>query len=174
MTSRSARGISIYCTQSIPNFYAEMGGDGTARARVDSLLANLQTRIACQSLDFSTNYWYSEAVGKVIVRRQSRSVTTKNFVESFLAANEASGKPASISISEQADYDISPRAFTGLKRGGHAMNGIIEAILVSAGERFRANGKRWLRISFDQFKEPMGWRRFTTRHVLITAPRLKG
>src|SRR5581483_4346599 len=44
MTARSARGITVYCTQSIPNFYSEMGGDGTARARVDSLLANLQTR----------------------------------------------------------------------------------------------------------------------------------
>jgi hypothetical protein len=174
MTARSSRGISVYCTQSLPNFYSEMGGDGTAKARVDSLLANLQTRIACQSLDFSTNHWYSESVGKVIVRRQSRSIATKNFVESFLAANQASGKPASISISEQADYDVSPRVFTGLKRGGHAMNGIIEAILISAGERFRTNGKRWLRVSFDQFGEPMGFRRFITRHVLITVPRLKG
>jgi hypothetical protein len=174
MTARSARGITVYSTQSIPNFFSEMGGDGTARARVDSLLANLQTRIACQSLDLSTNHWYSESIGKVIIRRQSRSVATKNVVESFLAENEASGKPANISISEQADYDVFPRAFTGLKRGGHAMNGIIEAILVSAGERFRANGKRWIRISFDQFKEPMGFRRFITRHVLITVPRLKG
>ncbi len=174
MTARSARGITLYSTQSIPNFYSEMGGDGTARARVDSLLANLQTRIACQNLDHTTNHWFAESLGHVIVRRQSRSITTKNFIEGFLAEHQASGKAANISISEQADWDVSPRVFTGLKRGGTANKGIVEAIVVSTGDRFKANGKRWLRVRFDQFKEPKGWRRFISRNVLISVPRLKG
>jgi len=64
MTARSARGITLYATQSTPNFYAEMGGDPTSKARVDSLLANLQTRLACQNLDPETNRWYSEKLGQ--------------------------------------------------------------------------------------------------------------
>src|ERR1700724_3622989 len=146
-----------------------MGGDGTARARGDSLLGNLQTRIACQNLDSSTNHWHSESVGKIIVKRQSRSVTVSNFIEDVLAQYSASGKPVNVSISEQLDYDVQPRAFTGLKRGGIENKGIVEAILTTAGSRFRSNGKRWLRVKFDQFNQPEGWRRFLGAEVAIEA-----
>ncbi len=165
MTARSARGVSIYATQSIPNFYAEMGGDGTARARVDSLLANLQTRIACQNLDVTTNEWFSQSIGKVLIKRQSHSVVANGFLETFLAENGALKKPVNISTSEQLEYDLPPRMFVGLKRGGTPNKGIVEAIVVTAGDRFNANGKRWLLARFNQFSEPQGWRRFISREV---------
>lgn len=174
LTARSARGISVYCTQSIPNFYAEMGGDGTARARVDSLLANLQTRIACQNLDVTTNEWFSQSIGKILVKRQSRSVVANGFLETLLAENGVINKPVNISVSEQFDYDLSPRIFVGLKRGGTTNKGIVEAIVVTAGDRFNANGKRWLLVRFNQFSEPQSLRRFISREVLISLPRLKG
>ncbi len=174
MTARSARGLTVYATQSIPNFYSEMGGDGTARARVDSLLGNLQNRLICQNLDTTTNQWHAESIGKIIVRRQSRSVTATNFIERLLAHHAGINKPENISVSEQLDYDVQPRVFTGLRRGGRANRGIVEAILVTAGDRFRMNGKRWLRVKFHQFKQPEGWKRFFSACVTISVLRLKG
>jgi hypothetical protein len=175
MTARSARGISVYSTQSIPNFYSEMGGDGTARARVDSLLANLQTRIACQNLDTTTNQWHSESIGKIIIKRHSHSITTNSSSNSGLLAQFAgAGKSENKSESEQLDYDVQPRAFTGLTRGGQENRGIVEAILVSAGQRFRFNRQRWIKVQFNQFKEPNPWLRLFSRQVVISIPKSKG
>jgi hypothetical protein len=175
MTARSARGISVYSTQSIPNFYSEMGGDGTAKARVDSLLGNLQTRIACQNLDTTTNQWHSESIGKIIIKRHSHSTTTNSNPNSGLLARLAgAGKSENKSESEQLDYDVQPRAFTGLRRGGQENRGIVEAILVSAGQRFRFNRQRWLKVQFNQFKEPHPWLRLFSRQVVISIPKPKG
>jgi hypothetical protein len=175
MTARSSRGISVYSTQSIPNFYSEMGGDGTAKARVGSLLANLQTRIACQNLDPSTNQWYSESIGKIIIKRHSTSVTiNSNSNDGLLARLAGTGKSENKSESEQLDYDVQQRAFTGLRRGGHESNGVVEAILVSAGQRFRFNRRRWIKVRFNQFKEPKAWLRLFSRQVIISIPKSKG
>lgn len=173
MTARSSRGISLYSTQSLSNFYAH-GESGAARARVDSLLANFQTRIGCNNLCSITNHWFSESIGKILIKRQSRSVVANGFLEMLLAENGVINKPVSISISEQFDYELPPRIFVGLKRGGTTNKGIVEAVVVTAGDRFNANGKRWLLTRFNQFSEPQGWRRFISREVLISLPRLKG
>lgn len=173
MTARASRGISLYSTQSISNFYAH-GESGAARARIDSLLANFQTRIACNNLCSITNHWFSESIGKILIKRQSRSVVANGFLETLLAENGVINKPANISVSEQFDYDLNPRIFVGLGRGGAANKGIVEAIIVTAGDRFNANGKRWLLVRFNQFSEPQGLRRFISRDVLISLPRLKG
>lgn len=175
MTARSARGLTVYATQSIPNFYSEMGGDGTARARVDSLLGNLQNRLICQNLDTTTNQWHSESIGKIVIKRHSRSVTINPGAQDGVFARLAgTGRSVNKSESEQLDYDVQPRAFTGLKRGGLENKGIVEAIVVSAGQRFRANRQRWLKVQFHQFKEPKGWWRFFSRHVVISIPKPKG
>ncbi len=173
MTARSARGLTVYATQSIPNFYAEMGGDATSKAKVDSLLANLQTRIACQNLDHTTNQWHAESLGKILVKRQSRSVTVNPKGGGLLAKLAGADRSVNVGESEQLDYDLNPRLFAGLKTGGVENKGIVETIVVSAGKRFRS-GRRWLRVSFDQFNLPEGWRKFFTRHAVITIPRKKG
>lgn len=167
-TARSARGLTVYATQTIPSFYSEMGGDGTARAKVDSLLGNLQTRIACQNLDVATNTWHSDSIGKIIVTRHGRSFTINPGSNDGLLARLAGNRQSeNNSESEHLDYDLQPRAFTGLKRGGPPNRNVVEAIVVAAGERFRSTGKRWLRVKFDQFNMPAGWRCFFSSQVTI-------
>jgi hypothetical protein len=170
MTARSARGLTVYATQSLPNFYSEIGGDGTARARVDSLLGNLQNRLICQNLDITTNKWYSDSIGKIIVKRHGHSVTTNSGSnDGFLGRLAGVGRSENRSESEQLDYDVQPRAFTGLKRGGLENKGIVEAILVCAGERLRSTNQRWLKIKFSQFGEITGWRKVFERMVNIVS-----
>ena len=43
-TARASRACTVYLTQNLPNYYAEMGGEGS-RHRVNSLVGNLQTKI---------------------------------------------------------------------------------------------------------------------------------
>jgi hypothetical protein len=175
MTARSSRGITVYSTQSIPNFLSEMGGEGAARARVDSLLGNLQTRIACQNLETSTNHWHSEAIGKIIVNRHSHSVTTDLGAGGGLIAKlTGKGRSENQSQSEQLDYDVQPRAFNGLRTGGFDNHGLVDAILVCAGKRFRGNGKRWMKVQFNQFEERPWWRNLFQHQVQISIPKSKG
>jgi hypothetical protein len=168
-TARSARGLTVYSTQSVPNFLAEMGGDSTARARVDSLLGNLQTRIACQNLDTATNNWYADGIGKIILKRHAKSVTVNHGAqEGFLTRLAGKGKSENKSESEQLDYDLQPRAFTGLRRGGVQNKGIVEAIVIAAGERFRSNRKRWIKLLFSQAERRIGWLRSFNEVTIAT------
>lgn len=172
-TARSSRGISVYATQSIANFTSEMGGDPTSKARVDSLLANLQTRFACQNLDPETNKWYSDSLGNVLVKRRARSVTVNPNGGGFLAKLAGANRSINQSESEQPEPDLSSRQFSGLKTGGFPNKGIVEAILSGSGARLLFR-QRWKRVSFDQFNPPKGLRKFFTRHVVINVPRKKG
>ena len=177
-TARNARGLTVYATQNLPNFYAEMGGDGAGKARVDSLLGNLQNRFACQNLEIQTNHWSAESIGKIIVKRKGKSVT-HNYQGpdqySIVARLAGMSRSVNESESEQLDYDVQPRAFTGLLRGGQPNAFTVEAILTSAGERFAFNNERWLKVSFDQRVSGNGsrsWFNQTTPQASITAPRI--
>ncbi|HWS16950.1 MAG TPA: hypothetical protein VN223_03010, partial [Candidatus Elarobacter sp.] len=142
---------------------------------VDSLLGNLQNRVICQNLDTTTNHWHAESIGKIITKRHSHSVTINHAAdEGFIARLAGKGRSENKSESEQLDYDVQPRAFTGLGRGGHENRGIVEAILVSAGQRFRFNRQRWLKVQFSQFNEPKSWLRLFSRQVVISIPKSKG
>ena len=70
------------------------------------------------------------------------------------AALGSVGWNQSESTSEQMDYDMQPRELITLKKG-RAENGYqVEAIVTCAGDFFRANGKAWKKISFDQRGKP--------------------
>ena len=178
-TARSARGLTVYATQNLPNFYAEMGGDASGKARVDSLLGNLQNRFACQQLEIQTNHWSAESIGKIIVKRKGKSVT-QNYQgpDQYSLVARLAGLSSSVnqSESEQLDFDVQPRSFNGLKRGSEANDFKVEAIVTSAGERFAFNNERWLKVAFDQRVPENGSRSFfnqTTPEASIIAPRIK-
>lgn len=161
-TARAARGITVYSSQNLPNFYAEIGGDPTAKAHVDSLLGNLQTRLACQNAEPQTNEWYANSVGKVLKRRRNQSRT---FGSSF---SQTSG------YAEQMDFDVQPREFTTLKAGSRSNGYCVEAILTAKSREFRANkNKRWLRVMFHQGFAPTWWQELLLSRPFarITAPR---
>lgn len=158
-TARAARGVTVYASQSLANLYAELGGDPTGRAHVESLLGNLQTRLACQNSEPETNEWYARSIGR-----------KKQYLTSW-ALSPWTSLPKGKSRTEHIDYDVQPRKFTTLKSGGPANGYLVEAILICAGRQFRANKQRWLKITFQQNPEqvrPRWWRNGSV--VRITAP----
>lgn len=67
---RSSRAATIYLTQSLPTYYAKMGGEN-AKHKADMLLANFVTKVFHNSSDPETNRWAADTIGRSIQRRAS-------------------------------------------------------------------------------------------------------
>lgn len=138
-TARSSRACTVYLTQNLPNYYAEMGGGTQSKYRVDSLIGNLQTKIWHTNSDPMTNEHASETIGRSWQVRQTSG-------ESYGAEyyNVSAGK------NESFDYDVPPQAFTKLRKGGNLNNRIVEAIIFQNGRMWK-NNKTHLVAQFKQY-----------------------
>ena len=136
-TARSSRACTVYLTQNLPNYYAEMGG-AHSKYRVDSLVGNLQTKIWHANSDPETNTHAAETIGKSWQIRRSSS--TQAGLDSF-----SSGQ----SKQESYDYDVIPQAFTKLRKGSPINNFEVEAVVFQSGRTWN-NGKTYLPASFNQ------------------------
>lgn len=135
-TARSSRACTVYMTQNLPNYYAEMGGEGS-KYRVDSLVGNLQTKIWHANSDPQTNNHASETIGR---SWQQRSGSGQNFGQ---------GVGFSTSVNESFDFDVAPQEFTKLSKGGRLNNSIVEGIVFQNG-RIWNNEKTYLYSNFKQ------------------------
>jgi len=136
-TARSSRACTVYLTQNIPNYYAEMGGEHS-KYRVDSLMGNLQTKIWHANSDPKTNNEAAEIIGKSWQKRKNTGSSVGG--ESF---NISSGE------SESFDYDVPPQEFSKLRKGGVPNNLIVEAFVFQNGRVWK-NGLTHLRVNFKQ------------------------
>lgn len=71
-TCRSARACTVYLTQSLPTYYARIGGEH-AKHRADMLLANFVTKVFHNNADPETNRWAADTIGRSIQRRGTYS-----------------------------------------------------------------------------------------------------
>lgn len=71
-TCRSSRACAVYLTQSLPTYYARMGGPHPQHA-ADMLLANFQTRVFHNNACAVTNRWASDTIGRSLQRRYSEN-----------------------------------------------------------------------------------------------------
>ncbi|GAA5484011.1 type IV secretory system conjugative DNA transfer family protein [Haloferula sargassicola] len=140
-TARSSRTATVYLTQNLPNLLAELGGSGRGKARVDSLLGNLQTKLWHQNSDPETNRWAAEILTK---GKTVRTSTNAGF--SFGSGDGGSGGS---SEQELIDYEVLPREFLKLAKGGPEYDAIVTAVLFQGGREF-PNGRHWLPVGFDQ------------------------
>lgn len=136
-TARSSRACTVYLTQNLPNYYAEMGGE-SSKYRVDSLVGNLQTKIWHANSDPETNKHAAETIG------QSWQVHRSS---GFNVGGENVG--VSGSQQESFDYDVPPQTFTRLPKGGKPNNYQVGGILFQSG-RIWQNGKTYLFTIFNQ------------------------
>ena len=148
-TARSARVCTVYLTQNLPCFYAALGSGDEGRAAVDSLMGNLQLKIFHANSEPISNQWAAEVIGR---RRQyflsaNRSESTDM---ASLLLDLRDGSQASGGINEVMDYDVAPQVFTRLRQGGLAYDGLIDAIVFQGGRQFKATGKTWLPVTFQQ------------------------
>ena len=126
-TARSSRACTVYLTQNKPNYYAELGGEGS-RARVDSLIGNLQTKIFHANSDPETNTYAAEVIGKSWQTRKGDSLNLGN--ESLSFGN---------SRSESFDYDCPPQIFTRLPKGGPENAKTVGGIVFQNGRTWGGN-----------------------------------
>lgn len=67
-TCRSSRACAVYLTQSLPTYYAKLGGE-QAKHRADMLLANFLTKVWHNNSCPETNRWAADTIGRSIQRR---------------------------------------------------------------------------------------------------------
>ncbi len=142
-TARSSKCATVSITQNIPSLYAALGGEATAKAKTDSLLGNLATKLFCQQDDPITNQWAADMIGKTKQLLLSFNSSKSTGFGSVPSQNLSSG------ISETMDYDCQTRNFQVLATGGPRNRFTLETI-VYGGARVWNNGKVWLKTSFKQ------------------------
>jgi len=71
-TCRSSRACTVYLAQSLPTYYARIGGMD-AKHRADMLLGNFVTKIFHNNADPETNRWAADTIGRTIQRRGNYS-----------------------------------------------------------------------------------------------------
>lgn len=136
-TARSSRACTVYLTQNMPNYYAEMGG-AHSKYRVDSLVGNLQTKIWHANSDPETNTQAAEIIGKSWQTHQSKGVNM---------GGQSVG--ISQSVNESFDYDVPPQSFTKLRKGGELNHFEVEAIIFQNGRTW-SNQQTHLFTTFNQ------------------------
>lgn len=136
-TARSSRACTVYLTQNLPNYYAEMGGSHS-KHRVDSLVGNLQTKIWHANSDPETNIHAADTIGKSWHVRKSEGMNYS-----------VTGSGMSESAQESFDYDVTPQDFTRLRKGGEPNNFQVEAVIFQNG-RIWSNEQTHLFATFNQ------------------------
>lgn len=148
-TARSARACTCLLTQNISNYYATLGAGEDGKAQADSLLANLNTKIFHANGDSVTNEWAAELIGR---SRQYFVNSSQQHSASIFATLFGLNDGAQFTggVSEVMEYEVPPRAFTSLRKGGFANRGLVDAIIFQGGRRFAAGGRTWLKTTFQQ------------------------
>lgn len=138
-TARSSRACTVFLTQNISNYYATIGGNHP-KAKVDSLLGNLCTKIFHANNDFETNQWAANTIGKTFKKVDSSST---GFNPTNLMPN------VGFSEANQLHYQKEPMEFTTLKCGGSENANEVEGYMITAGKKW-ADGKNYKQVFFSQ------------------------
>lgn len=134
-TARSKRACTVYLTQSLPAYFAELGGGDNAKSSVESLLTNLTTKIFHANGDRTTNKYASDTIGQSLTDRGS-----------WNAGMQAQHGPTA-GGSEQMDYDVPPQLFTQLRCGGPMNDLLVTGVVFKSGSNWP---KPYLHAAFPQ------------------------
>lgn len=134
-TARSSRIATVYLSQNIGSYYAQLGQPET-----HSIMGNLQTKFFHANGDPMTNNWAADLFAKSWQFRGSTSVGTAQ--EETVSKNYAA--------SDSLDFEVQPAQFTSLKKGGPENGCIVEAITFQGGRIWHESRKRHLKVGFSQ------------------------
>lgn len=136
-TARSSRACTVFLTQNISNYYAVLGGSNP-KARVDSLLGNLCTKIFHANNDPVMNEWASNSIGMTFQHKENLNVNITGKDPTFGGGT-----------SSQRHFQIEPIKFTTLRSGGSTYDFKVDGIVVTAGKIW-SNGRNYYEYSFPQ------------------------
>lgn len=147
-TARSARAATVYLTQNLPIYYKLLGGADGGKAAADALLGNFQTKIFHANGDQVTNQWAAELFAK---NWQFRASTGLSESGGDTGSPFGGGKSQRSSTSSQMlEYEVLPREFTTLRKGGRENGLCVDGILFQGGRIWNATGKNSLKAEFRQ------------------------
>jgi len=139
-TARSSRICTVYISQNLPNYLANMGGE-RFQARVNSFLGTLGTKFFHANADVETNKYASELIGQAYTANLSKSTTVSG---DFAMQN---------GLSYILEYMVRPEQFVGLRGGGPMNNYRVECIMHRQGRPF-TNGRNHKKLTFNQQYSP--------------------
>lgn len=136
-TARSSRIATVYISQNMPNYFANMGGE-KGRYKVLSFLGTLGTKFFHANADIETNKYSSELIGEAYQKDISES-------ESAVDGKMTVTKTISTSLKKM----VRPEEFGTLTTGGPRNNFKVAGYMHVQGKRF-ANGFNYTKILFNQ------------------------
>jgi len=146
-TCRSSRVATVYLTQNVSNVYAALGGGDLGKSQADSLFANLNTKVFHANGDPVTNEWAASLIGR---SRQFLTNSSSSHQPSTGFWGMQSEPQTTAGVSEHIDFEVQPRRFTTLRRGGPANRWEVDGIVFQGGRRFRKTGRTWMPVTFRQ------------------------
>lgn len=135
-TARSSRIATVYLSQNLPNYHANMSGS-KYDYKVKSFLGTLGTKIFHANADIETNTYASNLIGQAYTENIQRSTTVSGQFSS------------SQNQSFQLEKMIRPEQFVGLKTGGNRNKRCVEGYIHRQGQPFQ-NGLNFRKINFQQ------------------------
>lgn len=121
---RGSRACTVYLTQSLPTYYAKMGGEH-AKHKADTLLANFVTKIFHNNADPETNRWAADTIGRTIQRRgtYNEGVSTSRNIGLNEGENSNRGWSSSYGVSRDGHGNISSSSSFGSTGGAGESTG---------------------------------------------------
>lgn len=135
-TARSSRIATVYISQNLPNYHANMGG-AKSEYKVKSFLGTLNTKIFHANADIETNKYASDLIGDVSYEETSKTATA--------SGQFSSSRTKSLKI----DRIVRPEAFIQLKTGGEQNDSKVEGYMHIQGNPIKG-GFNYAKIVFDQ------------------------
>lgn len=138
-TARSSRIATVYISQNLPNYHANMGGS-KSDFKVKSFLGTLATKIFHANADIETNRYASELIGEGYKKDVSTTST-------------ASGQfSTSKTMSLKLDRIIKPEQFAFLKTGGEKNDHVVEGYMHLQGDLLE--DRSHIKVYFKQNFKP--------------------
>lgn len=135
-TARSSLIATVYLTQNLPNYHANMGGINS-EYRVKSFLGTLATQIFHANTDIETNKYASALIGDEYYVEENQS-------ESF-GVQFSTSRGQKLTLKKA----IRPEEFVKVKTGGKLNDHDVEAYVYVQGKQF-ASGKNYQKATFTQ------------------------
>lgn len=135
-TARSSRVSTVYITQNLPNYFANMGGTKFEH-KVKSFLGTLGTKIFHANADIDTNKYASDLIGEAYTEDTSSSIT--------MAGNFS----ATQGVSYKLERMVRAERFVSLRTGGPLNNYSVDAYIHRQGKTFQ-DGLNFTKTAFKQ------------------------
>lgn len=117
-TCRSARGCTVYLSQSLPTYYAVLGDH--VKSQADSILGNFGTKVWHSNADPVTNRWASETIGRVKQYRRSYSKGTSSGTSTSIGTS--TGESSSRSQGSNSSHQNSGASYGSNSSSGSSSN----------------------------------------------------